>query len=50
MLISKNGFFGGGPQIRELTQDVKFEDQPNAVGETVWKSSRNVTKNFGGKS
>jgi hypothetical protein len=46
--IKEGVFFG--PQIRELIQDVKFEDQPNAVGKTARKSLKNVTMNFGGKS
>jgi hypothetical protein len=35
-----------GPQIRELSQDVKFEDQVSEVGNAGRKSLKNVTTNF----
>ena len=31
------------PQIRELIQDVKSEDQPSEAGKTTWKSLKYVT-------
>jgi hypothetical protein len=39
-----------GPQIRELIQDVKFQDQLSEVDKAAWKSLKNVTTNFFGKS
>jgi hypothetical protein len=38
------------PQIRQLTKDVIFEDQLSEVGKATWKSFKNSTTNFGGKS
>jgi len=43
----KEGVFVG-PQIRELIQDVKFEDQLSEMEKAVWKSLKNGTTNFGG--
>ena len=40
MLKSKKGFFG--PQVRELIQDAKFEDQLSEEG----KSSMQIIKKF----
>jgi hypothetical protein len=37
------------PQIRELIQDIKFEDQLNEVEIAAWKLLKNVTANFFGK-
>jgi hypothetical protein len=37
-----------GPQIRELIQEVRFEDQLCTVEKAVWKSFKNVTTNLGG--
>jgi len=34
-----------GPQIRELIQDAKFEDQLREVEKAAWKSFKNVTTN-----
>jgi hypothetical protein len=31
-----------GPQIRELLQDVTFEDQPGEEEKAAWKSFKNV--------
>jgi hypothetical protein len=45
----KDGIFVG-PQIRELIQDVKFEDPPSEIEKAVWKSFKNGTTNFLGKS
>jgi hypothetical protein len=39
-----------GPQLRQLIQGIKFEDHLNEVGKDAWKSLRNVTAKFGGKS
>jgi len=47
--ISKSKFKEGvlvGPQIRELIQDVKLEDQLSEVEKAAWKSFKNVTTNF----
>jgi hypothetical protein len=44
---SKEGAFVG-PQIRELLQDVKYEDQLSEVENAAWKSFKNVTTNFCG--
>jgi hypothetical protein len=41
----KEGVFAG-PQIRELIQDVKFEDQLREVKKAAWKTLKNVTNNF----
>jgi hypothetical protein len=41
----KEGVFVG-PQIRELIQDVKCEDQLSEVEKAAWKSLKNVTTNF----
>jgi hypothetical protein len=41
----KEGVFVG-PQIRELMQDAKFEDQLCEVGKAAWKSFNNVTTIF----
>jgi hypothetical protein len=38
----KEGVFVG-PQIRDLIQDVKFEDQLSEVEKAAWKSLKNVT-------
>jgi hypothetical protein len=35
-----------GPQIRELMQDAKFEEQRTQVGKAAWSSFKNVTKHF----
>jgi hypothetical protein len=35
-----------GPQIRELIQDVKLDDQLSELETAVWKSFKNVTTNF----
>ena len=37
-----------GPQIRELIQDVKFEDQLSEVERAAWKSLKTVTSKFVG--
>jgi hypothetical protein len=37
-------------QISELLQDVKFDDQLNEWKRAAWKSLKNVTTNFLGKS
>jgi hypothetical protein len=42
MLKSKKGYFVG-PQIRELMQDKKFEDQVSEMEKAAWKSFKNVT-------
>jgi hypothetical protein len=39
-----------GPQIRGLIEDVNFEDQLSEVEKAAWKSFKNVTTNFFGKS
>ena len=41
----KEGVFVG-PQIRELIQDVNFEDQLSEVEKAAWKSFKNVTAKF----
>jgi hypothetical protein len=41
----KEGVFVGS-QIRELIQDVKFEDQQSEVEKAAWKSFKNVTTSF----
>jgi hypothetical protein len=38
--IKDRGFVG--PQIRELIQDVKFEDQLSEVEKTTWNSLKNI--------
>jgi hypothetical protein len=43
----KEGVFAG-PQIRELIQDIRFEDQLSEVERAAWKSLKNVTSNFVG--
>jgi len=46
--ISESKFKEGvlvGPQIRELIQDVKLEDQLSEVEKAAWKSFKNVTTN-----
>jgi hypothetical protein len=51
--ISESRFKEGvlvGPQIRELVQDVKVEDQLSEVERAAWKSFKNVTTNFFKKS
>jgi len=51
--ISESRFKEGvlvGPQIRELIQDVKVEDQLSEVERAAWKSFKNVTTNFSKKS
>ncbi|GFG37707.1 hypothetical protein Cfor_11784 [Coptotermes formosanus] len=45
----KEGVFVG-PQIRELIQNVKFEDQLSEVVKAAWKSFKSVTTSFWGKS
>jgi hypothetical protein len=45
----KEGVFVG-PQMRELLQDIKFEDQLSGVEKAAWKSFKNITPNFFGKS
>jgi hypothetical protein len=47
--INKEGVFVG-TEIRELIQDIKFENQLSEVEKAAWKSLKNVTTNFGGKS
>jgi hypothetical protein len=42
----KEGVFVG-PQIRELIQNVKFEDQLSELEKAAWKSFKNVTTKFG---
>ena len=37
-----------GPQMTELIQDVKSEDQLSKVWKAAWKSLKNVTTIFGG--
>jgi phosphoenolpyruvate synthase/pyruvate phosphate dikinase len=37
-----------GHQIRQLIQDVKFEDQLSEMAKEAWKSLKNVATNFGG--
>ena len=39
-----------GPRIRELTWDIRFEDQLNKVERTALKSFKNVTSNFLGNN
>ena len=39
-----------GPQIKELIQDIKFDDQLSEVEEAAWKSFKTVTITFLGKS
>jgi len=39
-----------GPQFRQLIQGIKFEDQLSEVENDAWKSFRNVTAKFYGKS
>jgi phosphoenolpyruvate synthase/pyruvate phosphate dikinase len=34
-----------GPKIRELIQDVKFEDQLSDVEKAAWKSLKNISTN-----
>jgi hypothetical protein len=41
----KEGVFVG-PQITELIQDIRFEDQLSEVERAAWKSFENVTPNF----
>jgi hypothetical protein len=36
----------GGPQLRELVQDVKCEDQLSEVEIAAWESLHNVTTSF----
>jgi hypothetical protein len=43
----KEGVFVG-PQIRELIEDIRFEDQLNDVERAAWKSLKNITSNFWG--
>jgi hypothetical protein len=38
-----------GPQIREIIQNIKFEDQLSEVGKAEWKSFISVNTNFFGK-
>jgi hypothetical protein len=44
----KEGVFVG-PQIRQLIQHVKFEDQLSEVEKAAWKTLKNVTTNFLGE-
>jgi hypothetical protein len=37
-----------GPQIKEIIQDVIFEDQLSELKTAAWKSLKNVTTNFWG--
>ena len=46
--IKEGVFFG--PQIRELIQDVKFEDQLSEMEKAAWNSLNNATTIFGRKS
>jgi len=46
--IKEGVFFG--PQIGELVQNVKFEDQLSEMEKSAWKSLNNGTTNFLGKS
>jgi hypothetical protein len=46
---TKEGVFVG-PQIRELIQDVKREDQLSEVEKPAWKSLKNVTTNSSSSS
>jgi hypothetical protein len=46
--IKENMF--AGPQVRGLIQDIKFEDRLRKVEKVAWKSFKNVTTIFGGKS
>jgi hypothetical protein len=39
-----------GPHMRELIEDVKFEDQLSEVEDAEWKSFKNITTIFGGVS
>jgi hypothetical protein len=41
----KDGIFVG-PQIGDLIQNVKFEDQLSEVRKAMWKLFKNVTTNF----
>ena len=43
----KEGVFVG-PQIRELIQDVKFEDQLSEMEKAAWNSLNNATTILGG--
>jgi hypothetical protein len=36
-----------GPQIREVIQDVKFEDHLSELEKATWNSLKNITNNFG---
>jgi hypothetical protein len=45
----KEGVFVG-PQLRQLIQGTKFEDQLREAEKDAWKSFRNVTAKFFGKS
>jgi len=47
--INNEGVFVG-PEITELIQDIKFENQLSEVEKAAWKSLKNVTTNFWGKS
>ena len=41
----KEGVFVG-PQIREIIQNVKSEDQLSELEKATWKSFKNITTNF----
>ena len=45
----KDGIFVG-PQIGDLIQNVKFEDQLSEVRKATWKLLKNVTTNFLGNN
>jgi len=45
----KDGIFVG-PQIGDLIQNVKFEDQLSEVRKAMWKLLKNVTTNFLGNN
>ena len=47
--INNEGVFVG-PEITALIQDIKFENQLSEVEKAAWKSLKNVTTNFWGKS
>jgi hypothetical protein len=49
-LTSQSEFEFGIALVRELIEDDRFEDQLSEVEKDAWKSFRNVTAKFFGKS
>ena len=47
--INKEGVFVG-PEIIQLIQDIEFENQLSEVEKVAWKTLKNVTTSFLGKS